>query len=43
MKQLKRLLRFNTLETIPMGITYGRPSQDNADDLKVLNTVHGSR
>jgi hypothetical protein len=33
MKQLKRLLCYLD-GTRPMGITYGRPSQDNADDIK---------
>jgi hypothetical protein len=36
MKQLKRLLRYLN-GTRPMGITYGRPSQDNADDIKVFS------
>jgi hypothetical protein len=36
MKQLKRLLCYLN-GTIPMGITYGRPSQDNADDIKVFS------
>jgi hypothetical protein len=35
-KQLKRLLRYQN-GTKPMGITYGRPSQDNEDDIKVLS------
>jgi hypothetical protein len=37
MKQLKRLLRYLN-GTRPMGITYGRPSQDNADDIKVFSS-----
>jgi hypothetical protein len=36
MKQLKRLLRYFN-GTRPMGITYGRPSQDNAEDIKVFS------
>ena len=36
MKQLKRLLRYLN-GTRPMGITYGRPSQDNAEDIKVFS------
>jgi hypothetical protein len=36
MKQLKRLLRYIN-GTRPMGITYGRPSQDNADDIKAFS------
>jgi hypothetical protein len=36
MKQLKRLLRYLN-GTGPMGITCGRPSQDNADDIKVFS------
>jgi hypothetical protein len=36
MKQLKRLLRYLN-GTKPMGITYGRPSRDNADDIKVFS------
>jgi hypothetical protein len=36
MKQLKRLLRYLNVTT-PMGITYGRPSQDNAYDIKVFS------
>jgi hypothetical protein len=36
MKQLKRLLRCLN-GTRPMGITYGRPSQDNACDIKVFS------
>jgi hypothetical protein len=35
MKQLKRLLRYLN-GTRPTGITYGRPSQDNAEDIKVF-------
>jgi hypothetical protein len=36
MKHLKRLLRYlNGMR--PMGITYGRASQDNAEDIKVLS------
>jgi hypothetical protein len=35
MKQLKPLLRYLN-GTRPMRITYGRPSQDNADDIKVF-------
>jgi hypothetical protein len=35
-KQLKRLLR-NLYGTRPMGITYGRPSEDNANDIKVFS------
>jgi hypothetical protein len=34
-KQIKRLLRYLN-GTRHMGITYGRPSQDNAEDIKVL-------
>jgi hypothetical protein len=36
MKQLVRLLRYLN-GTRPMGITYGRPSQDNVDDIKVFS------
>ena len=36
MKQLKRLLRYLN-GTRPMGITYGRPSQDYANDIKVFS------
>jgi hypothetical protein len=36
MKQLKRLLRYLN-GTRPVGITYGRPSQDNANDIKVFS------
>jgi hypothetical protein len=36
MKQLKRLLHYLN-GTRPMGITYGRPSQDNADDIEVFS------
>jgi hypothetical protein len=36
MKQLNRLLRYMN-GTTPMGITYGRPSQDNAYDIKVFS------
>jgi hypothetical protein len=36
MKQLKCLLRYLN-GTKPMVITYGRPSQDNAEDSKVLS------
>jgi hypothetical protein len=35
MKQLKRLLRYLN-GTRPMSITYGRPSQDNVEDIKVF-------
>jgi CMP-2-keto-3-deoxyoctulosonic acid synthetase len=35
MKELKCLLRYLN-GTILMGITYGRPSQDNAEDIKVF-------
>jgi hypothetical protein len=35
MKMFKRLLRYLN-GTRPMGITYGRPSQDNAEDIKVF-------
>jgi hypothetical protein len=35
MKQLKRLLRYLN-GTRPMGIIYGRPSHDNANDIKVF-------
>jgi hypothetical protein len=36
MKQLKRLLRYLN-GTRPMGITYGRPSHDNAEDIIVFS------
>jgi hypothetical protein len=36
LKQLKRLLRYLN-GTRPMDITYGRPSQDNAEDIKVFS------
>jgi hypothetical protein len=36
MKRLKRLLRYLN-GTRPMGITYGRPSRHNADDVKVFS------
>jgi hypothetical protein len=36
MKQLKRLLRYRN-GTRPMGITFGRSSQDNAEDIKVFS------
>jgi hypothetical protein len=36
MKELKRLLRYFN-GAIPMGIIYGRPSQDNAADIKVFS------
>jgi hypothetical protein len=36
MKQLKRLLRYLN-GTKPMGITYGRPYEDNADGIKVFS------
>jgi hypothetical protein len=41
MKQLKRLLRYLN-GTRPMGITYGRPSQDNAEDIKVFSYSVGA-
>jgi hypothetical protein len=36
MKHVKRVLRYLN-GTRPMGITYGRPSQDSADDIKVFS------
>jgi hypothetical protein len=36
MKQLKRWLRYLN-GTRPMGVTYGRPSQDNAEDITVFS------
>jgi hypothetical protein len=36
MKQLKRLLRYLN-GTRLVGITYGRPSRDNAEDIKVFS------
>jgi hypothetical protein len=38
MKQLKRLLRYLN-GTIPMGITYGIASRENAYDIKVLSNL----
>jgi hypothetical protein len=36
MKQIKRLLHYLN-GTRPMGITYGKLSHDNADDIKVFS------
>jgi hypothetical protein len=40
-KQLKRLLRYRN-GTRPMGITFDRPLQDNAEDLKVFSDGDGA-